>query len=180
MVPALGRPIDHVNPDPNLFLRQLVRQLQFGGAKGFARVARQEKNRALKRWSSYEDLHRDEGERSDIPCGHNVGDDRRGGGGGGGKSSMTSDEALYMMLPGQKAKSSRQAFTTNEAPKTSAATATAAVVNPKQLTGELLAYISRPGLFVYKITQFQLETFRVGLNMQLLSQLVLLKVRAFS
>lgn len=168
----MGRPIDHVNPDPNLFLRQLVQQLQLGGEKGFARVARQEKNRALKRWSSYEDLHRDEGKRSDIPYEHNFGGNQRGNY-KSDLSSMTSDEALLMILPGAKANGSRPtctntSMTTNEAPYT--------LVNPKQLKGELLAYISRPGLFVYKITQFQLETFRVGLNMQLLSQLVLLKV----
>ncbi|KAH9408928.1 hypothetical protein TYRP_011201 [Tyrophagus putrescentiae] len=184
VLPITGAPIDNICPDPNLFIRSLCYQLVVEGS--FHSMAGRERNRALKRWNSTDDL---------LSLSSNSGKGRLepefvGAKGHASRRTFT-DESIGLtrtwsrvdlrasmrrkqQQQQQQQRQKQQQQQQHSSQQLSGLSSVASSSN-NLLFKELSSLLGQPVKLAQYLTRFYLDQFQTGFDAQMLAQLVLLK-----
>lgn len=161
-VPIIGTPIDNVCPDSNLFLRTLCYQLVLEG--NFRTIANHEKNRALKRWNSIDDIYTLNSKHKIEPefigakvCGESL-----------SKKESFNNESLVLGMKCLK-RSKKMEVSKNRRKQQQ--------FSNNFLFNELSILVeqSKPVQLSMYLTRYYLDQFQAGFDIYMLAQLVLIK-----
>lgn len=166
-MPITGKPIDNVCPDPNLFIRNLCFQLVIEG--NFRSMSAREKNRALKRWNSSDDLTSMGSRQKLEPEFVNAKNHS--------KQSFTDESIALVRTWSIDPRVFLRKRKGQSAPSSPSQAAKQSPQSNNLLFKEMTSLMGQsPVKLALYLTRFYLEQFQTGFDVQMLAQLVLIKV----